>query len=69
MREWTLDEKHADGSRTVRVKRSCNGCGRLIGDVTAAEIDAGMRGLPLPDVRVECGCTGSGIVGNDGEGG
>ena len=58
MRKWTLDEIHADGSRTVRVKRSCNGCGRLVGDVTAAELDAGMCGFPLPDVTDECGCFG-----------
>ena len=43
-----------DGKKTVKVKRSCNGCHQLIGDVTEEEIAAGMNGDPLPDVRPEC---------------
>jgi hypothetical protein len=42
--------------RTIHVKRCCNGCGREIGDVTEAEMDAAVTGMPLPDVRDECGC-------------
>lgn len=45
-----------DGSSLITVHRSCNGCGRDIGDATPSELDAAMAGLPLPDVTVECGC-------------
>jgi hypothetical protein len=45
-----------DGSRTITVGRCCNGCYRAIGDATDEELDAAVRGLPLPDVRDECGC-------------
>jgi hypothetical protein len=38
----------------MTVQRVCNGCGRDIGDVTSAEIDAAIAGLPLSDVRHEC---------------
>lgn len=40
----------------VKVQRACNGCGRKLGDVREAEIQAAVEGLPLPDVREECGC-------------
>lgn len=55
-RPWT-DDVRSPGttSTTVTVKRSCNGCGRRLGDVTEAELDAAMSGAPLPDVRDECG--------------
>lgn len=55
-RPSTPDETLPDGSRRCRVKRCCNGCGRVLGDVTEAEIDAAVAGIPLPDVRDECGC-------------
>lgn len=55
-RKVTADEKNPDGSTTVTVQRCCNGCGRPIGDVTEAEVDCAIAGLPLPDVRAECGC-------------
>lgn len=43
------------GDRThVTVQRVCNGCDRPLGDVLQAELDAGVRGLPLPDARPEC---------------
>lgn len=55
-RNFTPDKRNADGSTTFRVKRYCNGCGKSIGDVNEAELDAAIAGLPLPDVREECGC-------------
>jgi hypothetical protein len=53
-RPWTPDRRNEDGSKTVTMKRCCNGCGELVGDVSLVEIDAGIAGLPLPDVRGEC---------------
>ena len=55
-RHFTPDKTNDDGSRTIHVKRCCNGCGKNIGDVTEAELDAAVAGFPLPDVREECGC-------------
>lgn len=56
----TPDRVNPDGSRTVTMKRACNGCGNSIGDVTDAEIEAGVNGEPLPDVRGECpDCSGA----------
>lgn len=40
----------------VTVKRACNGCGLLLGDVTDAELDRAAAGLPLAGVRTECPC-------------
>ncbi|MFE2710551.1 hypothetical protein ACFXKI_00820 [Streptomyces mirabilis] len=39
-------------TRTIKLKRSCNGCGTLLGDVDNRDIDD--RG-ELTDVRAECG--------------
>lgn len=55
-RPWTPDVTNDEGVTTVLMKRACNGCHRLIGDVTYEEIDAAIEGRPLPDVRAECGC-------------
>lgn len=55
-RQWTPDRRNPDGSTTVTVKRCCNGCGRPLGDVTDREVNAGIAGIRLPDVRDECGC-------------
>ena len=46
----------ADGFErtTFKVKRACNGCGQYLGDVTTAEINRAVAGLPLLDVRAEC---------------
>lgn len=55
-RPWTPDEKIEGGGTRITVKRCCNGCGRQLGDVTDAEMDATIEGRPLPDVRAECGC-------------
>lgn len=54
MRTSTPTEYPAPGRRIIHVQRACNGCGQLVGDVTDQEINAGMDGLPLPDVRSEC---------------
>ncbi len=54
-RTWTPDEKTETG-RIIHVKRACNGCQRLIGDVTEEELDCVIAGQSLPDVRAECGC-------------
>lgn len=53
-RTSTPDAVEPNGSTTITMKRACNGCGEQIGDVTKAEMLAGMNGLPLPDVRPEC---------------
>lgn len=54
-RPWTADV--VEGTRTtMTVKRSCNGCGRQLGDATKTELLHAVAGLPLPDVRDECGC-------------
>lgn len=52
----TPDLTLPDGSTRITVKRCCNGCGRSLGDVTDAEMDACISGAPLPDVTTECGC-------------
>jgi len=53
-RPWTPDEKLPEGGTRVTVKRACNGCGELLGDVTDAEMDRAVAGLPSEDVRAEC---------------
>ena len=55
-RTFTGTVEHDDGSKTLHVARICNGCGKSVGDVTADEILAAVDGVPLPDVRLECGC-------------
>lgn len=58
VRPWTDPEPSPDsnGVRTV-VKRACNQCGHLLGDITTEEALAAIDGFPLPDVSAECGCT------------
>lgn len=56
-RTSTPDRINADGSKTIRIKRACNGCGRDIGDASESELNAVVDGRPLPDVREECGCS------------
>lgn len=53
-RTHTPARTNPDGSTTIKMKRACNGCGTLIGDVTDEEMTAGINGRPLPDVRREC---------------
>jgi hypothetical protein len=56
-RPWTADRHGDDGMvTTVHVKRACDGCGELIGDVTDAELDAALDGRRLPSVIDEHGC-------------
>jgi hypothetical protein len=50
----TPDRVNADGSKTISMKRCCNGCGNELGDVTELEVRAAMAGRPLPDARGEC---------------
>ncbi|MEU5900656.1 hypothetical protein [Streptomyces venezuelae] len=57
-RPSTPDRINADGSKTIKMKRACNGCGKHIGDVTDEEMAAAMNGRPLPDVRRECPACG-----------
>lgn len=46
-----------DGKTRFTMKRCCNGCSTVLGDVDPIETAAAMLGLPLPDVRDECpGC-------------
>jgi hypothetical protein len=42
--------------RTITVQRCCSACGEPIGDVNDAELEAGIRGDPLPDTAAEHGC-------------
>lgn len=53
-RTHTPDRVHGDGSRTMTVKRACNGCATLLGDITEAEMDRAVAGLPALDFRAEC---------------
>lgn len=60
-RPWTTDSIRwfADGSapmRTITTKRACNGCARILGDITRGEMNILCHGGELPDVRAECGC-------------
>jgi ribosomal protein L34E len=43
-------------TRKVRVKRCCDGCGEVLGDVTDAELEAAVTGRDLPSVIAEHGC-------------
>ncbi|MFJ3089109.1 hypothetical protein [Streptomyces sp. NPDC086838] len=54
----TPDRLNDDGSRTIKMKRACNGCGELLGDITDSEMAAAIDGRPLPDVRRECATCG-----------
>lgn len=54
-RPWT-DDTVRPGGGTLVMKRACNGCGRVLGDVTEREITLAINGEGLPDVRRECGC-------------
>lgn len=47
----TPDRVNDDGSRTIRMKRACNGCGQLLGDVDNRDVDDHGN---LTDVRAEC---------------
>lgn len=49
----TTDD-HGLTTTTFKLKRACNGCGTFLGDVTDAEMDHAVRGLPADDVRGEC---------------
>lgn len=53
-RPWTPERRNENGGRTFTVKRACNGCGALLGDVTDAELLHAAGGWPVPDVRGEC---------------
>lgn len=55
-RPSTAPRVNPDGSITATVKRACNGCGRVLGDATNAEMDCAVNGQPLIDVSAECGC-------------
>ncbi|MEV7140729.1 hypothetical protein [Streptomyces tauricus] len=50
-RPSTPDRINPDGSTTIRVKRACNGCGTLLGDLAALDVDEHGN---LTDVRTEC---------------
>jgi hypothetical protein len=57
-RTWTPELSNSTGGKTLRVKHCCNGCGRRLGDVNDAEIEAAMNGRRIPDVTGEClACT------------
>jgi hypothetical protein len=54
----TPDRTNPDGSTTIKMKRACNGCGELLGDITDQEMTLAIAGAPLPDVRRECPACG-----------
>lgn len=53
-RPSTPPRQNPNGSRTITVKRCCNGCGHELGDANQTELDAAMVGQDPPDVRSEC---------------
>lgn len=55
-RPWTPDEGLPGGGKRLHVKRCCEACGRPLGDVTPAELEAAVALAPLPPVADECGC-------------
>lgn len=50
-RTHTPDRVNDDGSRTITMKRACNGCGQHLGDVDNRDVDQHGN---LTDVRAEC---------------
>jgi hypothetical protein len=50
-RTHTPDRTNADGSTTIKLKRACNGCGQLLGDVDNRDVDDNGN---LTDVCGEC---------------
>lgn len=50
-RTFTPERLNDDGSRTITMKRCCNGCGHYLGDVENRDVDAHGN---LTDVRAEC---------------
>jgi hypothetical protein len=50
-RTFTPERTNEDGSRTITMKRCCNGCGQYLGDVDNRDVDANGN---LTDVRAEC---------------
>jgi hypothetical protein len=50
-RTFTPDRINAAGGRTITMKRCCNGCGQLLGDVDNRDVDEHGN---LTDVRGEC---------------
>jgi hypothetical protein len=55
-RPWTPDEVLPSGGTRVTVKRTCDGCGEKIGDVTTDEIQRAIDGLAPLSVAEEHGC-------------
>jgi hypothetical protein len=53
-RPWTPPRRLEEGGTRYTVKRMCNRCSRLIGDVTDEEIFGAIYGEPLTDVTDEC---------------
>lgn len=50
-RTHTPDRTNPDGTTTIVMKRACNGCGQLLGDVDNRDVDDHGN---LTDVRHEC---------------
>jgi hypothetical protein len=50
-RTFTPERINEDGSRTITMKRCCNGCGEYVGDVENRDVDEHGN---LTDVRAEC---------------
>lgn len=50
-RPWTPDRRNPDGSTRITLKRACNGCSKLLGDIISRDADAHGN---LADVRAEC---------------
>jgi hypothetical protein len=52
--DWVTFDADGRKTTTFKIKRACNGCGQHLGDVTQAEMDRAVAGLPSLDVRAEC---------------
>lgn len=61
-RIWTPDRPNPTGGTVISVKRACNGCGNLLGDVTDAELERAVAGLRAEDVRAECPTCAPGLT-------
>jgi hypothetical protein len=62
VRPNTPPERIETGGQRITVKRSCERCGRDVGDATADELDAAIEGRPLPNVVDECRCLTASIA-------
>lgn len=63
-RTATPDRIRKGGGKTMTIQRACNGCQKSLGDAREDELESAVAGLPLPDVRLECGCSDEAASGS-----